>query len=127
MTLSEFQQMDEREQMEAIWGGVFVTNRADNENEILLYQIDSFYVEVYYNKEYNNIRRFRSFSSTDELEIILLLLLMLSFIVFLKNEYKGESRSKIQFRYGNFHCRISQPFKAAFNKGLELTNIRDTH
>ena len=68
MTLFEFEQMDEWEQMEAIWGGVFVTNRVDNENEILLYQVDSFYVEVYYNKEYNKIRRLRSFSSVDELD-----------------------------------------------------------
>jgi hypothetical protein len=33
----------------------------------LLYQVNSFYVEVYYNKEYNPIKKFRSFSSTDEL------------------------------------------------------------
>ena len=56
MTLSEFEHMDERDKMEAILRGVFVTNRADNENEILLYQVDSLYVEVYYSKEYNHIR-----------------------------------------------------------------------
>lgn len=59
MILSEFEQMDEPEQMETVWGAVFVANRADNENEILLYQVDSFYVEVYYNKEYNRIKKFR--------------------------------------------------------------------
>ena len=68
MTLSEFEHMDERDKMEAILRGVFVTNRADNENEILLYQVDSLYVEVYYSKEYNHIRRFRPISSTDELD-----------------------------------------------------------
>lgn len=67
MTLSEFEQMDEAAQMEAVWGGAFVAIRTDSENEILLYQVDSFYVEVYYNGEYNRIKKFRSFSSTDEL------------------------------------------------------------
>jgi hypothetical protein len=67
MTLYEFNQMDEAEQMEVIWDSVFVGDR-DEEHKILLYQIDGFYVEVYYHKEYNDIRRFRSFSSTNELE-----------------------------------------------------------
>jgi hypothetical protein len=39
------------EQMEAVWDAVFVADREDNEHAILLYQIDAFYVEVYYNKE----------------------------------------------------------------------------
>lgn len=38
------------------------------EHKILLYQIDGFYVEVYYNKEHNDIRKFRSFSSTNQLD-----------------------------------------------------------
>ena len=68
MTLYEFNQLDEMEQAEAVWDGVFIGDREDAEHKILLYQIDSFYVEVYYHKEYNVIRRFRSFSSTDQLQ-----------------------------------------------------------
>ncbi len=34
----------------------------------MLYQIDSFYVEVYYHKEYSVIRRFRLFSTIDQLQ-----------------------------------------------------------
>ncbi|MEO7834804.1 MAG: hypothetical protein ABIR50_05755 [Ginsengibacter sp.] len=68
MTLYEFKQLDETEQMEAVWDAVFVADREDREHRILLYQIDAFYVEVYYNKEYNDIRRFRSLSSTDQLQ-----------------------------------------------------------
>lgn len=60
--------MDEMEQMEAIWDGVFIADREDNEHEILLYQVDSFYVEVYYCKEHNAIRKFRAFSSIDQLD-----------------------------------------------------------
>jgi hypothetical protein len=67
MTLNEFEEMDQSEKMEAVWEGAFITNRVDSEHEILLYQVDSFYVELYYDKKCNHISRFRSFSSTDEL------------------------------------------------------------
>jgi len=68
MTLYQFLQLDEAEQAEAIWDGVFIGDREDEEHKILLYQIDGFYVEVFYNKEYNVIRRYRPFSSTNQLE-----------------------------------------------------------
>ena len=55
------------EQAEAVWSGVHLGERQDEEHTILLYQIDSFYVEVYYHREYNLIRRMRSFSSVDQL------------------------------------------------------------
>lgn len=67
MTLYQFNMLDEMEQAEAVWDGQFVADREDEEHKILLYQIDAFYVEVYYHKDYNVIRRFRSFSSTDQL------------------------------------------------------------
>ena len=44
MTLYEFNQMDEMEQMVAVWAGVFVDDREHNEHSILLYQVDGFYV-----------------------------------------------------------------------------------
>lgn len=67
MTLYQFNRLDEMEQAEAVWDAVFVADREDEEHKILLYQIDSFYVEVFYHKEYNMIGRFRSFSSTEQL------------------------------------------------------------
>jgi hypothetical protein len=67
MTLYQFVAMDEMEQAEAIWDDVFIADREDEEHKILLYQIDAFYVEVYYHKEYNVIRKFRPFSSTEQL------------------------------------------------------------
>jgi hypothetical protein len=48
MTLYQFNALNEIEQAEAVWDGVFVGDREDEEHRILLYQIDSFYVEVYY-------------------------------------------------------------------------------
>lgn len=61
--------MDEMEQAEAVWSGTHIGERQDEEHNILLYQIDGFYVEAYYHREYNELRRFRSFSSTDQLEL----------------------------------------------------------
>lgn len=67
MTLYQFNSLDEMEQQEAIWEGLHIADREDEEHKILLYQIDAFYVEVYYHKEYNVIRRYRPFTSTEEL------------------------------------------------------------
>ena len=67
MTLYEFNALDEMEQAEAIWDSVFIADWEDREHKILLYQRDTFYIEVYYHNEYNVIRRFRSFSSIEQL------------------------------------------------------------
>lgn len=55
------------EQANAVWSGTHIGERQDEELNILLYQIDGFYVEVFYHRDYNVVRRFRSFSSTDQL------------------------------------------------------------
>lgn len=69
MTLYEFNQLYKKEQVETLWDkGVFIADRRDNECMYLLYQIDSFYVEAYVHREYGVLRRFRSFSSTNQLE-----------------------------------------------------------
>ena len=68
MTLYEFNALDEMEQAQAVWNAVHIGERWEEEHNILLYQVDSFYVEVYHHKEYNVIRRMRSFSSIAQLE-----------------------------------------------------------
>jgi hypothetical protein len=65
MTLYDFIALDEMEQQEALWEGVHIGDREEGEHLILLYQMDNFYVEVYYHKEYNVIRRYRPFKTTD--------------------------------------------------------------
>ena len=55
MNIYDSIQMNEVEQAEAVWSGVHIADREDDEHRILLYQINSFYVEVYYHKEYNVI------------------------------------------------------------------------
>lgn len=68
MTLYQFNSLDEMEQQEAIWEGVHIADREYDEHKILLYQIDAFYVEVYYHKEHNVIRHYRSFANVEQLE-----------------------------------------------------------
>ena len=68
MNLSDFRVLNEMEQKEAIRESTHVGTRYDEDHVILLYQIDSFYVEVYYHREYEVIKRFRSFRSTEQLK-----------------------------------------------------------
>ena len=67
MTLYQFNALDERTQAEMVWNGAFVGKRNDETHDILLYQVDSFYVEVYYHRANNLISHMRPFSSTDQL------------------------------------------------------------
>lgn len=65
MTLYEFNSLDETEQHEAVWNhGVMVGDRIEGEHKIILYQLFSFYVELFYHVEHNVIRKLRSFSDT---------------------------------------------------------------
>lgn len=69
MTFYQFNDLDEAEQHEALWEhGVMVGDRVENEYRIMLYQVFSFYVELYYHIEYNVLRRLKSFSSTECLD-----------------------------------------------------------
>jgi hypothetical protein len=68
MALYQLITLDEMEQAEAVWEGVHIAGREDEDQRILLYQIDSFYVEVFYHKGYNVIRKFRPFAPVNQLE-----------------------------------------------------------
>jgi hypothetical protein len=59
--------MDETEQAEMVWASTNIGERSDDEHTILLYQVDSFYVEIYYHRENNVISKMRSFSNPDQL------------------------------------------------------------
>ena len=60
MTLAQFNSCDVMEQAEAIWSGLHINQRDDGTHIIMLYKIGDFYVEVYYNKQYNVIRKFEA-------------------------------------------------------------------
>lgn len=67
MTLYQFNALDEMEQAQTAWEGTHLGNRSHENFDVLLYQVDSFYVEIFYEREFNTIAKLRSFSSTDQL------------------------------------------------------------
>jgi hypothetical protein len=68
MTLSQFNHLDEAEQLEAVWSGTQIGERSDADHDILLYQLDKLYVEVFYNRETNGIRKFNAFEDLEQLQ-----------------------------------------------------------
>jgi hypothetical protein len=68
MTIYEFIALNEIRQQEAVNEGVYIGDRKDYEHTILLYQVDTFYVEVYYLKKKHKLKRFVPFTTMDLLE-----------------------------------------------------------
>ena len=74
MTLEEFYDLDEMEQRETVWeNGEFLDDRMDEDgvHRVALYQIFSFYVELFYHIEYNVLSKLIAFSDTEMLDIYL--------------------------------------------------------
>ena len=68
MNIQDFIKLDYSGRMEATSNGVCVAGRDENIFKVLLYQLNDFYIEVYYNKLYNYISEFVAFDSTDKLD-----------------------------------------------------------
>ena len=68
MNIQEFTKLDYTGRMEATCKATCVAGRDENVFKVLLYQLNDFYVEVYYNKLYNYITEFVAFDSTDKLD-----------------------------------------------------------
>jgi hypothetical protein len=69
MKASYFEQLTEAAQTDAIWEhGTFLARRQEGFYNILLFQIDNFYTEVYYHSHFNVIIQIVSFSDTGLLE-----------------------------------------------------------
>ena len=69
MTFYEFNAMNGEQQAEILWErGVYLMARQKREYKFALYQLDAFYVEVWYHTDGNEITKLRSFSSTGPLE-----------------------------------------------------------
>lgn len=69
MTIDDFLEMDEMEQAEAIWSGKLAGSREQEVYKVLLYRIDDFYVEVYYHKEHNVIKKILPLESKEDLQL----------------------------------------------------------
>lgn len=67
MTAKQFYSLDEMEQAEAIWEGKHIGNRHDEEHNILLYKLNGIYVEAFYHREYNVLRKFVAYDTIEEL------------------------------------------------------------
>ena len=66
MTLHEFKEMSEMDQIETVWNkSILIAKRKEKTADYFLYQIDSFYVEIKYLKGTRIIRRFISFHTTE--------------------------------------------------------------
>jgi hypothetical protein len=69
MLLQEFKYETKQTKKQLILDhGVYIANRIKDQYILLLYQLDSFYAEVYYDYEEKEIGYIRTFHSTDELK-----------------------------------------------------------
>ena len=69
MKMHDFQLLPEQEQIDILYQyGVYVGKRKEAFSVILLYQFESFYVEVFYRKYRSHVRRLHCFESTDLLD-----------------------------------------------------------
>ena len=72
MTLSKFESLLINDQYSAVWEyGVHVGERIEEDHKLILYQIFSFYVEIHYSVEDNNITTLQSFSNVKCLDAYL--------------------------------------------------------
>ncbi len=69
LTLDQFKLLPNIEKGTIIFNDAeFIAERREGVLTILLYQLYSFYVEVYYQQDLNEIQRLRTFSNTELLE-----------------------------------------------------------
>lgn len=69
MEWCEFQSMQDSEKIAQLYrNGVYIGKRRCSSEVVLLYQLDSFYVEVYYSKYRSVIDRLQTFRSTVHLD-----------------------------------------------------------
>ena len=67
ITHYDFLNMNEAEQYEAVWKGIFLGDRREAGLWIQCYSLENFYVEVYYDADANSLARIRSFTKIDQL------------------------------------------------------------
>ncbi len=69
MELYEFNVLTKDEKTALVWSkGDYVADRKERDCFILLYQVFSFYVEIWYVTAENKINKLRSFNSTNQLQ-----------------------------------------------------------
>jgi len=68
MLLHEFKYQEKQKKQELLFeNGVYLATRFIKDYQLILFAVDSFYVEVYFDIEHCEIGYIKAFSSTDEL------------------------------------------------------------
>jgi hypothetical protein len=67
MELYEFTSLTEKMQIETARTGIFLAERADAVNHISLYNLGTFYVEIYHSVGLNKVAMVRAFKTTNTL------------------------------------------------------------
>ena len=69
MTLTQFNALSRQTQQETVLrSGIFLSERKQGAFRVMLYQLEGFYIEVYFYKQSNVVFWLKSFSSTEELQ-----------------------------------------------------------
>lgn len=68
MTLEQFNSADNKDRALTLGNGVCVAGRDEGEYKVLLYQLQQFYVEIFYHPRKKIIARYRGFEETDLLD-----------------------------------------------------------
>ncbi len=69
MKLHDFELMTQTEQIDQLYrSGVYLGKRRDVFSVILLYQLESFYVEIYYRKYRSHVKNLHCFETTELLD-----------------------------------------------------------
>ena len=69
MVLEQFNSLSKYEQQDLLLKkGIFIAERFDGPFRIMLYQLDGFYVEVYFFNLYNKVAYFLGYDTTEVLE-----------------------------------------------------------
>ena len=72
MTLQEFHSLNLEQQQDAVLkNGIFLAERKDPPLRMMLYQMEDFYVEVFFLSRYNKVAWFNAFDTTEKLEAYL--------------------------------------------------------
>jgi hypothetical protein len=72
MTVQEFNSLSlEKQQSALLKNGTYLAERKDPPLRMMLYQMDGFYVEVFFLSRYHKVGWFKGFDSTDDIELYL--------------------------------------------------------
>jgi hypothetical protein len=96
MHFYDFLQLDETEQLELLWyNGEQIGRRKEEEHLILLYQVEGFYVEVFYNSKERAIKKYVSFESVERLEPYLEKIDISSVYRYMKKQPRGRDQNQM--------------------------------